>query len=605
MPNPSNRPGMGSIPFSGGTTFRVWAPFAQDVATVFYDQVDQQNDHPTNSASLASEGNGYWSVDVANVNVGQLYRYRIQSAASNATLYKLDPYAKSVTHSVGKARVVSSDFPWTDQGFRMHPFNHLVVYELHIGSFDDDPGDRPGNLTRARSRLSDLSELGVNCVHVMAPTEFARDFSWGYNVALPFAIESAYGGLEGFKRFVDRAHELGIAVLAGTVFNHYGPDDLGDGLWRFDGWQENGFGGVYFYNDVRAATPGWGEKNRPDFGRPEVRQYIRDHVEFLLGECHCDGVRIDSTCNVWALWNGQGWNPDGADLLRLLANDKNSRHLYPLNKIFIAEDWHYGEGLTRPTDQGGLGMDAEWDGFVHDVRPILESPSDDARDLSKIAEALVRKRNGDAFKRVVYTESHDETANGKPRLNTTIDPSNPESWFARKRSALGAILSFTAPGIPMLWQGQELLETDFFHDENPLDWSRKEQFPGVFALYQRLARIRRNWENNTRGLMGQHVNVYWVDQTAKILAYHRWSEGGPGDDVVVILNLANRLWDSYWLDMPREGLWQCRFSSDSQFYGPDYGNFGGHPTRAVSGGRSLGFAAEFSIAPYTGLIYSQ
>ena len=75
---------------------------------------------------------------------------------------------------------------------------------------------------------------------------------------------------ESRKRFIREAHKLGIAVLIDVVYNHFGPSDLN--LWQFDGWSENGKGGIYFYNDHRSQTP-WGE-TRPDYGREEVRQYF-------------------------------------------------------------------------------------------------------------------------------------------------------------------------------------------------------------------------------------------------------------------------------------------------------------------------------------------
>ena len=53
-----------------------------------------------------------------------------------------------------------------------------------------------------------------------------------------------------------------------VVYNHVGPND--NALWQFDGWTENGMGGIYFYNDWRAETP-WGD-SRPELwpGRGEA-----------------------------------------------------------------------------------------------------------------------------------------------------------------------------------------------------------------------------------------------------------------------------------------------------------------------------------------------
>ncbi len=264
----STHQGMGSVVFAGGTAFRVWAPYASQVQVAFYDTSNQNNDSASRLVSLASENNGYWSTDVLRVLPDQLYRYQITNRDTSATFTKIDPYAKQVTNSVGKGIVRESGFPWTDADFRMPDYNSLIIYELHLGTFDDDPGGSPGNLARATVRLDHLSELGINCIHVMPPNEFATDFSWGFNVALPFAIEEAYGGIVEFKKFIDRAHSLGISVITDSVFNHFGPSDLDACLRHFDGWREGGYGGIYFYNDDREVTP-WG-RSRPDFGRPEV-----------------------------------------------------------------------------------------------------------------------------------------------------------------------------------------------------------------------------------------------------------------------------------------------------------------------------------------------
>jgi len=88
----------------------------------------------------------------------------------------------------------------------------------------------------------------------MPLAQFAGDLSWGYNPSCVFAVETNYGGPAGFKRFVKAAHKAGMAVVLDVVYNHFGPSDLD--LWQFDGWSENELGGIYFYNDWHAETPG-------------------------------------------------------------------------------------------------------------------------------------------------------------------------------------------------------------------------------------------------------------------------------------------------------------------------------------------------------------
>ena len=131
--------------------------------------------------------------------------------------------------------------------------------------------------------------------------------------------------------------------------------------------------------------------------------------------------------------------------------------------------------------------------------PIIAA-SDSDRDLSAVAAALRHVDNGDAARRVVYTESHDEVANGHARVPEEIWPGNAGSWFSRKRSTLGASLVFCAPGIPMIFQGQEFLEDKYFQDDAPLDWAKLTTYAGIHLLYRDLIRLRRNWFNQTRGL---------------------------------------------------------------------------------------------------------
>lgn len=107
----------------------------------------------------------------------------------------------------------------------------------------------------------------------------------------------------------------------------------------------------------------------------------------------------------------------------------------------------------------------------------------------------------------------------------------------------------------MIFQGQELLEWGSWDDKTPLDWSKKNRFSGIWDLYQALIRLRRNWFNNTRGLRGQHVNVYHVNNNDKVIAFHRWENGGVGDDVIVVLNFRDRNYSSYTIGFPWGGTW--------------------------------------------------
>ncbi|MGH7491323.1 MAG: alpha-amylase family glycosyl hydrolase [bacterium] len=588
---------MGSIPYPGGTAFRVWAPFAESVFVTGTFNRWSETSHP-----LAAEGNGYWSVDVPEAKAGDEYKYVILNGTNK--LKRIDPYAKDVTSSVGNAIIVDPAFDWVRDNYRNPAWEEMVIYEMHIGTFNDQPGGTPGNLSGAMSRLPYLNQLGINVIQVLPPAEFAGAFSWGYNPAHIFAIESDYGGPQALKEFVQAAHRHGIAVIFDVVYNHLGPSDLD--LWQFDGWSENGKGGIYFYNDLRSHTP-WGD-TRPDYGRLEVRQYLRDNALMWLEEYRIDGLRWDATAYIRNVYGNNddpaGDIPEGWELMRWINSEINARQPW---KISIAEDLRNNEWITKDTQADGAGFDAQWDAaFVHPIRAAIISSDDDSRNMYAVRDAIYHRFNTNPFQRVIYTESHDEVANGKARVPHEISPDNPASYYSKKRSTLGAALVFASPGIPMIFQGQEFLEDEWFRDTDPIDWNKKEKHRGILNLYSDLIRLRRNWHNNTRGLCGPHVHVHHVNNTDKVIAFHRWKEGGAEDDVIVVANMANQAYDNYNLGFPEGGLWKVRFNSDWIGYDAEFGNhFSAHSLAHLGSRDGMLYNGNIGIGPYSVIILSQ
>ncbi|MFO7695696.1 MAG: alpha-amylase family glycosyl hydrolase [Anaerolineae bacterium] len=594
MADDQRRSGMGAILHDEGVAFRVWAPHALQVHVVgSFNDWDGQR-HP-----MQTEDNGYWYADIAEAKAGNEYRYLLNTKKGDFS--RIDPYAREVTSSVGNAIIHDPSFEWGDDLPLAH-WNELVIYELHVGTFSDEKDDNlPGEFGAASARLEQLSTLGVNALEIMPVAEFAGDWSWGYNPSQIFAVDRTYGGPLGFKRFVKRAHEHGLAVILDVVYNHFGPSDLD--LWQFDGWHENDFGGIYFYNDARANTP-WGA-TRPDYGRGEVRQYIRDNALMWLDEYHVDGLRVDGTAYMRSVAGGESEDlPDGWSMLQWLNSQIAER--YP-GRLTIAEDLQNNAWLTRDVGAGGAGFGAQWDAnFVHPIRQMVAAPDDGQRSLDAVRDALCYRYNDDAFDRVVYSESHDEVASGKQRLGQEIDPNDPQGWFAQKRSTLAAAMVFTAPGIPMLFQGQEFLEGGWFRDTVPLDWDQHDEFHGIVRLYRDIIHLRLNRDGLTRGLCGQSTRIYHTNEDRKVIAYHRWDQGGPGDDVVVVANLLHEAQSNYTIGFPAAGTWKLRFNSDWRGYSDA---FEGYPSTDVmsEAGDADGFPTHgsLSLGPYSVLIYSQ
>ena len=596
----STRPGWGSTPYhdvSGtGVTFRVWAPNATGVWVP-----GTFNSWSTTATPLAQEltngiWNGVWSADVTSAAPGGQYKYYI--TYSGGSVWKHDPRARWVTSagSASGANDIIYDptiFNWNGDNFTAPALNDLFIYELHMGTFPS--GSVPNRFIAATNKLDYLKSLGVNAVELMPIAEFGNSGnSWGYDPAQPFAADnSQYGGPDGLKTFVQACHARGIAVLLDVVHNHYGPGDLD--MWNFDGWSGTnslGGGGIYFYeSNPNLQSTSYGD-TRPNFSSQQVDSFVQDNFTLWLSECHVDGFRWD-TPGLMMNATGYGYISAAGNLIAAI---NAMIHTNYTGKISIAEDVH-----------NSFGFDSAWDtSYPYAVTPVLTNTVDASRDVTVIAHAVqynVRYGGPAGSGRVVFLESHDVVGdlNGGVRLVTAIDPVTPNSYRARKLSTLGAAVSLTAPGVPMIFQGQEMLENQSFDSGLSVTWSKTNTYSYIVQFYRDLISARRNLHGSTPGLEGDQYGTLQVDNLNKLVAFNRWKSAAPSQDAVVIAHFANTTLNNYTLNFPSAGNWYVQFNSDSTNYGPDYGNIGSSVVTAVGNPAT----ASINIGPYSALILSQ
>ena len=574
----SARPGLGSWPHPGGTTFRVWAPNAQSAAVA-----GEFNDWHAAPMARDADG-GTWSLDVAGARPGQRYKY-----VFNGNIWKRDPRARQVTHSSGDSVVYDPNaFDWGDDRAPDVPRNELVIYQLHVGTFAGK--NPPATFDDAIPFLDHVRDLGCTAVEPLPVNEFPGGRSWGYNLCDPFAIETDYGGPDACKRFVRAAHVRGLAVVADVVHNHYGPTDLD--LWQFDGAYWNGYyGGIYFYNDGRAETP-WGA-TRPDYGRPEVRRYVRDQAFMYADEYRVDGFRWDSVYHIVSFSEqNSAPNPEGIQMLHDVNAELAQTHP---RLVRIAEDHAFDHDM---------GFDGQWDiGYRWALFHLVADAWDADRNMHVAAGVW---SDWPSFQRVAFTEAHDYVAGmnyGRSRVPATIHPEDPTSLWARKRALLGASIVLTTPGIPMIFQGQEMNETRAFHDDVPMDWTLTNAFAGIVRAYADLIHLRRDLRGTTPGLKGTGIFVQHVDDDNKVVACTRWNRGGAGDDVVVVANFSCHDYDrnDYAIRFPAAGTWYRQFNGDSKLYSPDFGGVGADRVEAAGNPPT----AVVSMGKYSLQIFSQ
>lgn len=598
----------------GTTTFRVWAPFVGTVAVKINGgavvPLSQEPGH-TDPADTT------WIGTVPGTKAGDQYRYVI--AVGGVTHEFNDPRAQQLTgfdlpNGFGlpgnddKPQSVIVDPNFSMPAFTEPTFNTMVIYELHIGTFAN-------TFAGAVQKLDYLKNLGINAVEVLPITQnplfsdhTPPDHDWGYDPVQLFAIKSKYGTPQDFKEFVKQCHQRQIAVIVDVVYNHLVGNNL---LNAFGGFTTPQIpGGIFLYGSDRANT-GFGP--RPDYGRPQVRQYITDNALLLLRDYGVDGLRFDDTIDIRTFGQARTTNNEGVELLQEINSAYRTTDPKQPGKITIAEDLQSSGDVTLQSGPVGLEFNSQWDDtMVNVLRNVVTQVNDSDRDLGSVKGALEKKMADDVFTRVIYSEDHDQVGHppGQSRLPAMIDTNNNQSIFAKKRSTLAAAIALTSPGIPMIFQGQEMLETRAFGFNTPtnMDFRRVDDpnIKGIVQMYRDLIALRRNLGGKTRGLTGQHLNVFHLDSGNKTLAYHRWENGGAGDDVVVVANFSNVPMQNLNIGFPRQGQWHVLFNSGAGVYDPSFTNGDSFDTTANPGAQDgLNFNANVGIGSYGVVIFSQ
>ncbi len=572
-PSPPSGKRVGANVYEGGVEFRVWAPDAKSAAVT----------GDFGRSELAPEADGYFGAKVDGAKAGQKYRFAI-TAPDGSELSRLDPRARAVSGGDGVV-VDPKTFAWKANAFTPPPREQTILYELHVGSFTD-----AGTFAAAIDQLDRLVDLGVNAIELMPVNLHGGGKSgWGYNPDGWFGPQPDLGAPDDLRRLVDEAHARGIAVLLDVVYNHY--DGWSQAPLRcFDAACAAGGAGPYFFEPGQYAKTPWGP--RPKYDAKAISDFLADDVYAWTFEYRIDGFRHDSVSNVRAL-DGQGSVPGGVDVLRRM-NDVTAQ-TRP-GALRIAEDLKGYGAVTAPPSSGGLGFDTQWAG-LYDVVNAVTAASDDARNLQAVRGAVEGAFNGDPFQRLLYVETHDTAGNDGARLPAKIDGADPTSQTARKLSLVAAGALLTTPGVPMIFMGQEMLETTKF-EQTPasLDWTKADTFGAFRAFYKDMIALRRS----EPGLRGAHVAVTHLNDVSpnKVIAWRRWNAGG--DDVVVIASFAGKRYTRYDVGVPDGGTWRARVDGDDVKYGADFGSAG--PTAVAVSAQpkdGLPYTASIALGPYS------
>lgn len=541
---------------TGGTLFKVWAPNA---ATAYV----RGTFNTWGLSTPMTKAGDYFYRFVGGVSQGANYKYFFQPG----DLWRTDARARRVNPSDGLNSIVVNPLQYVfgDSSWSTPSFEDMVCYELHIGTFAgrNDPAGNvsyPSKYRDVADRVAHLQELGVNMVLLMPMIEFPGDDSLGYNPINAFSVESVYGGPGDFKYMVDTLHQAGIGVMLDIVWNHFSPTD--NYLWNYDSASQQ-----IYYRVPDVQTP-WG--SQADFGRVEVREYFLDSARMMFDEYHLDGFRMDATdfMNI-------GANEAGGWLLMQQLNNLMDRQY--VDKICVAEQLPNDAWVTRPTNLGGAGFDAQWhDPFVDSVRAAVFASAFGDPSMSWIASAINgdgQYLNGPSLFR--YFQLHDEAGpgSGGSRMCRTIDTTFPHNdFYARSRQKVALGLTMMVPGIPAILMGDEWLEdTDVnANSANRINWQNKTTNASTFQFSKDAIAVRRS---NAAFRASAGYQVSHVNEGGNVIGFQRYDDGG--NVCFVVANFSNTDYSNYRIGLPQTGIWAEILNSQATVYeGNNVGNGG-------------------------------
>ena len=420
-------------------TFGIWAPKAEAMSLKWRDQVLKMT---------GPNRRGWWTLEVPEAGCGDRYAFLLND---DETPYP-DPRSLRQPEGVhGPSEIYDhSRFEWHDQSWRGAPKTGSVIYELHIGTFSKE-----GTFDGAIPHLSYLADLGVTHVEVMPVAAWAGQQGWGYDSVALFATHEAYGGPDGFKRFVDACHATGLSVILDVVYNHFGP--VGNYATKF---------GPYLNKDRK--TP-WGDAVGLDQeGSDDVRRYFVDNALMWLRDYHCDGLRFDAVHAFIDLSAVHFLEQISVEVERLSAMLAKEFYL-------VAESDLNDPRIVRSREANGYGMDSQWsDDFHHSLFTVMYAPKDgetgyysDFGSFADLEKALKNSYVYDGQYSAYRKRRHGRPPNGLSahhfvHFDQNHDQVGNRGWGERLEHLVGLDaakvsvgLLLTAPYIPMLFMGEE------------------------------------------------------------------------------------------------------------------------------------------------------
>ena len=393
-----------------GWVYREWAPAADALYLM-----GEFNGWKETANPLTRLENGNWELKLPEDALHDGSRVRTVVRNGDRLSNHIPLYARRVVQDPGSLDWICEvwdpreSWPWTDADFI--PDKTPYIYEAHVGMATEEY--RIGTYREfADLVLPRIRDLGYNTIQLMAIMQHPYYGSFGYQVSNFFAASSWFGYPEDLKYLVNRAHEMGIAVLLDVVHSHAVKNTV-EGINCFDGTEYQ-----FFHEGPMGDHPSWGTKCF-NYGKTEVLHFLLSNLKFWLTEYHFDGFRFDGVTSMLYRDHAMGsafndlkmyfsMNTDTEAVTYLQLANALIREVTP-HAITIAEDMSGMPGVCYKVEDGGIGFDYRLAMGLPDMWiRLIRDHRDEDWNLDDIWHELTARMAAT----IAYVESHDQALVG-------------------------------------------------------------------------------------------------------------------------------------------------------------------------------------------------
>ena len=571
---------------SEATRFSVWAPTADEVRLMLYEE--GEGGHAYQSVNMQAGEEGVWYARVEGDLSGKFYTFNV----------KIDDRwlgdtpginAKAVGVNGRRAAIIdmraTDPEGWSeDQRPPLKSPANIVIYEMHHRDFSISPTSGIAHkgkflaLTEEGTRspeglatgIDHLKELGVTHVHILPSYDYAsvdetrldeNKYNWGYDPLNYNVPDGSYSTdpydptirIREFKQMVQALHKAGIRVILDVVYNH---------TFNIDGSNFERTAPGYFYRQKPDGTYADASAcgNETASERPMMRKFMIESVLYWVNEYHIDGFRfdlmgihdieamneirraltaVDPTIYIY----GEGWAAQAPQLPQDSLAMKANTYRMPGIAAFSDELRDALRGPFNNNEQGAFlaGLPGNEESVKFGIVGAIRHPqvNNDSVNYSQSPWAE------QPTQMISYVSCHDDMCL-VDRLKASIPGITPEELVRLDKLAQTAV--FTSQGIPFMQAGEEVMrDKKGVHNSyqspdsvNAIDWSRKALYADVFAYYKGLIQLRKHhpaFRLGDAGSVRRHLEFLPVEGTNLVAWRLKEHAGGDAwEDIIVLLN---------------------------------------------------------------------